>query len=42
VEAAADRVGFHAYADKVVGCEAVESLLAGDSHAHILRFAQNA
>ena len=38
VEGAAERVGLHADADEVVGGEAVEGLLAGDSHEAILRF----
>ena len=38
VEGAAECVGFHADADEVVGGEAVEGLLAGDSHREILRF----
>ncbi len=37
VEGAAEGVGFHADADEVVGGEAVEGLLAGDSHSEILR-----
>jgi hypothetical protein len=38
VEGAAECVGLHADADEVVGGEAVEGLLAGDSHSQILRF----
>ena len=37
VEGAAERVGLHADADEVVGGEAVEGLLASDTHREILR-----
>ena len=38
VEGAAECVGLHADADEVVGGEAVEGLLACDTHSEILRF----
>jgi hypothetical protein len=38
VESAAECVGLHADADEVVGGEAVEGLLASDTHELILRF----